>query len=123
MVKAKSFSLVVTPLVETLPMMSINILETLEDQGHVLAQKELRELRRMQRSDSLLERWRVSVIDQAVPQTHLAKADVKGEILSRKVLNGDEKIQQLLLLECYHQDILRGRHDNMGHLGVDSTID
>lgn len=129
------FSLVVTPLLETLPMMNTNVLETLEDQSQVLAQKELREIRRMQKSDSLIERWRVSVIDQAVQQTHPAKADLtmkkqfknlfmKHGILFRKVLDGDEKIQQLVLPECYHQEVRRGFHDDMGHPGVeDNGID
>lgn len=67
-VKIIRFSLVVTPLVETLPMMNTNVLETLEDQSQVLAQKELREIRRMQKSDSLIERWRVSVYNRHTQQ-------------------------------------------------------
>jgi len=43
---------------ETLPVVSFNIVESIEDAGQIMAQKELREVRARQREDTLIERWR-----------------------------------------------------------------
>ena len=57
--------------VETLPVFSINIVESIEDAGQTMAQKELREVRARQREDTLIERWRRNVIDQVIPKKRL----------------------------------------------------
>ena len=43
------------PVINNLPMAAINIVEISEEPGQALAQKDLREIRRAQRSDPLIE--------------------------------------------------------------------
>ena len=62
--------------VETIPMMNINIVEVTEDIGTPMAQKEMREIRRSQREDWLIDRWRRAVIDKRVPHNNMGKEDM-----------------------------------------------
>ncbi|KAH3846137.1 hypothetical protein DPMN_088433 [Dreissena polymorpha] len=48
-------NIIVTPQMEILPVY-MNLLEVTDDQGHPLAQKELKEIRRAQREDSQIEK-------------------------------------------------------------------
>ena len=63
------------PCMSVLPSMSINIVETIEVPGQPLAQKELREVRRRQREDPLIEKWRKAVIDQQLPRYTSGRED------------------------------------------------
>lgn len=58
--------------VKTLPFLSLNIVETIGDHGQTLAQK-LFEIRRKQRQDPLIQRWRRYVIDGWFPEQHMRK--------------------------------------------------
>lgn len=64
---------------ETMSDPTTGILEMLEEPGQFLVQKELRRIRKAQRLDPLLERWRRFLIDRAVPSTYM-----RGKHLSMK---------------------------------------
>jgi len=53
---------------DILPMAAINIVEKAKELGQTLAQKELREIRKAQRSDPLKEPWMIAVIDKHMPK-------------------------------------------------------
>ena len=121
------------PLIETLPSFSLHILETIEEQGQTLAQKEFREIRRAQRSDNLVERWRRAVLDKRIPDNYLTKNDItmkkqfkhlkmKRGILFRTVEDNGKEIEQLVVPYCYKEEILKGLHNDVGHPGQDRTI-
>jgi len=120
-------------LIHTLPSLSINIVESIGEPGQMLAQKELKEIRRQQRNDTLIDRWRCYVIDGRFPEKHLRKEDlamrkqfksffVRRGILFRKVKNDTEEIEQLVLPEVYREEVLRGLHSDIGHPGTERTI-
>ena len=67
--------MIVTPYMETLPVY-MNILEVTEDLGQPLAQKELREIRRAQREDPQIDKWRIAVIDKQIPHKYLTGHDL-----------------------------------------------
>jgi len=121
------------PLIETLPAMTINIVEATEDPGQGLAQIELREIRRMQRQDNLIERWRLAVIDQQMPRDNWSKEDLtmkrqfkhfkmRRGVLYRLVQADEGTIEQLVLPEVYRKDVLRGLHDDIGHPGKERMM-
>ena len=64
-------SVITIPYCEILPAMNINIVEVLEEPGQTIAQIEVREIRKRQREDYTIEKWRRAVIDQVVPTIKL----------------------------------------------------
>ena len=124
---------IVPPYIEILTANNINIVEATEDPGQPMAQIEMREIRRKQREDKLIDRWRIAVIDNRVPTQNLSKHDVimkkqfqhlrmKRGILFRTIQTKDEIIEQLVLPECYRKQVLTGLHDDVGHPGRDRTM-
>jgi len=127
------FHVTQSPHVMTLPALSLKLVDTLEEQGQVLAQKELREIRSLQRQDPVIERWRISVIDQVIPTKTLMKEDMqlkkqfknlfmKRGVLFRKVFEEDEVIEHLVIPEACRKEFLMGLHDNVGHPGSERTM-
>ena len=92
----KSICSLITPpsLIETLPAFNINILDATETRGQSLAQREVREVRRAQREDALIDRWRIAVIDKRVPTNVYGKED-----LTMKKQYKNFKMKRGLLLE------------------------
>ena len=45
----------------------------------------------------------------------------KRVLLFRRVRDGEQEIQQLVLPLCYKQDVLKGLHDEVGHPGIERT--
>ncbi len=72
-VKAVCNSTIIGSYIETLPMASLNIVETTDEIGQGFAQKELREIRKMQRQDELIDRWRKYKIDEHIPSKFMTK--------------------------------------------------
>jgi len=118
--------------IETLPMASLNF-EEIDEIGQGLAQKELREIRRMQRQDQFIDRWRKYKIDETIPSVFMTKNDfimkkqfnnfkIKRGILYRVIHDEDQVIEQLVVPDCYKKDILKGVHDNVGHPGKERTM-
>lgn len=123
------------PYIDTIPTCSINIVEVTEDSGVPLAQIEYREIRRQQRADPLIERWRRTVIDQYLPDKHqcTSKEDlymrkhfdsfkIVRSILYRVLDTEAGKTYQLVLPRCYHQQVLSGLHNDIGHPGRERTL-
>lgn len=114
----------------TLPCCGVDIMEIIDDTGQGLAQLELREVRRMQRADNLIERWRIAVIDQRLPSKVMSQKDltmkrnfnqlqiIRG-VLYRVVEEDGENLKQLVLPEVYKTEVLKALHDDMGHPGRD----
>ena len=75
-VKAICAAMLPIPLLLTLPCSSINLVEILDDSEQVLAQKEVTEIRKMQRQDSFVDRWRRAVIDNIIPRGKLNGPDL-----------------------------------------------
>ena len=86
----------------------------------------------MQRADPLVDRWRRAVIDQQVPRHCTTKPDMtmrkqfknlymKRGILFRHVVDPDGEIDQLVVPDSYHQEILTGLHNQVGHPGIERT--
>ena len=120
------------PLIETI-CANINIIESTEDSGQPMAQIELRELRRQQRQDKCIDRWRIATLDKRIPTRNLTKDDyalrktfnhlvMKRGVLYRKVQQEGGILEQLVLPECYRKEVLKGLHDDVGHPGRDRTI-
>lgn len=132
-IKAICSCITVPSFIETFPTANINILEAFEEPGQVMAQKEMQEIRSTQRQDPLVERWRRAVIDKALPKTTMVKGDLtmkrqfqnlfmKRGILFRKVQQGEEILEQLVVPEGYRKEVLRGLHDEVGHPGIERTM-
>ena len=109
-------------------MATLNITEVLEESGQTLAQKDMREIRRAQRNDNLIDRWRCAVIDKNIPKRFLMKEDltmrkqfrnftIKRGIIFRVVQEGGTEDEQLVVLESYRKEILRSLHHDVGHPG------
>jgi len=64
------------PVINNLPMAAINIVDISEEPGQALAQKDLREIRRAQRSDPLIEPWMIAVIDKPMPKKFMTGPDL-----------------------------------------------
>ena len=116
-----------------LPMANINILDTLEEHGQTLAHTEMREIRQMQRSDNVIDKWRRAVIDDKIPTSFMTKEDltmkkqfknlkIKRGILFRVVHDIEGEKEQLVLPECYKKEVLMGLHNNIGHPGKERTL-
>ena len=125
----------ITPpsLIETLPAFNINIVDATETPGQSLAQREVREVRRAQREDELIDRWRIAVIDKRVPTNVYGKEDLmmkkqyknykmKRGILFRTVKDEDREIDQLVLPSKYRKETLQGLHNDVGHPGKERTL-
>ena len=74
-VKAICSCITSPPFIEILPSHSINILEATEEQGQPMAQIEMREVRRAQRQDRMIDRWRIATIDKEVSNYDMSKED------------------------------------------------
>ena len=48
---------------------------------------------------------------------------LKDGVLHRLYIHNDIKYHQLVLPQCYHKKILRSLHDDLGHQGIDRTLD
>ena len=132
-VRAICSSLVCSAYIDTLPAMSINLVDVIDDSGQVLAQKEMREIRSLQRQDPVVERWRRAVIDNRLPHGPLSKLDLvmksqfshfvmKRGILFRIITEKEERIEQLVVPEQCKPEILKGLHDDIGHPGAERTL-
>lgn len=75
-IKAICASISSSSYIETFPISSINIVEAIGDNGHELAQKELRQIRKAQRLDPTIEKWRRAVIDKTLPYNCFSKEDL-----------------------------------------------
>ena len=93
--------------IETLPCYNINITEVLEAPGQTLAQKELKEVRRAQREDRVIAKWRIAVIDQTIPKNLITKEvlsmrkqnknfHMKRGVLYRKIKDEEQETDQLV---------------------------
>ena len=120
------------PVIDILPMAAINIVEIAEEPGQALAQKELREIRRAQRNDPLIEPWRIAVIDKQMPKKFMTGPDltmkrqfnnlkIKRGILYRIIKENEEEVEQLVVPKCYQKEILKSLHDDFGHPGQERT--
>ena len=134
-VKAICSCIVISPFIDMLPIATLNKLETIDvdDESQVLAQKEVFEIRRSQRQGPLIERWRKAVIDRAVPNTYMTKDDltmkkqfqklkIRRGILFRNVKDEDREVEQLVLPQCFKEEVLRGLHSEVGHPGRERTL-
>ena len=78
--------------IETLPNGNLTLCDIIEEPGQPIAQKELREIRRAQREDKLIDRWRIAVTDKRIPSTTISKDDLimrkqyRNFILKRGIL-------------------------------------
>lgn len=132
-VKAICSTITVPPFIEIVPCKNINIVEALEDPGQVMAQVEFREIRKSQREDKVVDRWRRAVLDKKIPKNNLSKEDIvmrryyknfimKRGVLYRKLEDGDIIREQLVIPQKFRQDILKGLHTDVGHPGRDRTL-
>jgi transposase InsO family protein len=112
--------------------MNLNLVEITEDPGTPMAQVEMREIRRNQMADRVIGKWRIAVIDGQQIEKTFTKEDqimkrnfksfrIKRGILFREIEENEEKIEQLVVPECYRQDILKGLHTDIGHPGIERT--
>lgn len=127
-------SVMIPAYIDILPMASMNIAEVLEDPSQSLAQKDLREIRRAQRSDNIIDRWRIAVIDKKMPKRVLVREDLsmkkqfKNLTVKRGVLYRNHNdpvsgvtITQLVIPKCYRNEIMTSLHNQVGHPGQDRT--
>ena len=122
----------VSPYIDTLPTMNLNIMEATEDPSVPMAQVEMREIRRKQMTDKVIGKWRIATIDKQTLDKTFTKQDmimkrnfkhftIKRGILFRVVEEDEEKIEQLVLPECYKNEVLQGLHTHVGHPGIERT--
>ena len=132
-IKAICHALFPIPYIETLPCYNIDIVEATDIPGQSLALKEVREIRRMQRQDQLIEKWRKAVIDKQIPNNVWSSDDLtmkkqfknfqmKRGLLFRTIIEDNTEIQQLVVPEQCRKEILQGLHDNVGHPGKERTL-
>ena len=125
-------NLTIPAYIETLPSARINLSDIIEEKGQPIAQKELREIRRAQREDKLIDRWRIAVIDKKIPNTTISKDDLimrkqywsftlKRGILYRTLKEDDQEINQLVVPTSYRNEILQSLHNECGHPGKERT--
>ncbi|XP_053372981.1 uncharacterized protein LOC123532109 [Mercenaria mercenaria] len=124
---------ITVPYIETLQSMNINIIDVTEDPGQPMAQIEMREIRRKQREDPIIDKWRIAVIDKTIPTKCYNKKDqimkknfdrlkIKRGILFREIEEDTTKKEQLCIPEVYKEEILRGLHTDVGHPGRERTL-
>ena len=119
------------PFVELLSSMNVNIVEITENPGKSMAQIDLRKIRKQQRMDPLIDKWRIATIDKIIPQCfsredqimkkQFSNFVIKRVILFRKIRENDETVEQLVLPIVYRQQVLCGLHNDVGHPGKDRT--
>ena len=115
-------------------MSRINIGDLLDESSQTLAQKDYIEIRRAQREDKTIERWRIAVLDGTLPKTFMEKEDltIKKQLKKFKVKRGilyrtlsspdsDSVQDQLVIPKSYRQEVLRSLHNEVGHPGQDRT--
>ena len=122
-------SCIVPPYAETLPVSSLNLVEATEEFGKPMAQIELRELRREQRRDPMIEKWRIATIDKKMPRLVVGKEDfqMKRNFENFRMKRGilyrlSEKTEQLVVPTKYRAEVLTGLHNDVGHPGKDRTV-
>ena len=112
-------------------MMNICILDVTEETGTPMAQKEMREIRTSQRSDPLIERWRIAVTDNRLPPKmtdretmgrHFKSFQMKSGVVYKDIEENEEKKEQLVLPQCYRQEVLMGLHNHIRDPGKDRTL-
>ena len=119
------------PYIESLPAMAVNIVD-IGEQGTQMAQVELREIRKQQMQDSVIGKWRVATIDRKIIDKTFNKQDmvmkknfkhfkIKRGLLFREIIENNATIEQLVIPECFKQDILQGLHTDIGHTGIERT--
>ena len=132
-IKAVCNSIVSCPYIETLPACGIDLVEATEIPGQSLALKALREVRKMQRQDPMIEKWRKAVIDNTAPKNVWNNEDLsmkkqfknfrmKRGLLFRVVSEEDREIEQLVIPVDQRDDILKGLHNDVGHPGKERTL-
>lgn len=134
-VKAICCSSSETPYIEIIPIANINIVDVTDTPGTPMAQIEYRQIRRQQREDALIERWRRTVIDGCLPdrqqcstredlfmRRHFDSLKIIRGVLYRIWKEGEHITYQLVLPEVYRPDVLKGLHNEIGHPGRDRTI-
>ncbi|KAL5020795.1 hypothetical protein ScPMuIL_002122, partial [Solemya velum] len=124
------------PLIETVAMSTVDIMEVTEDEGYPMAQIDIREIRQNQRQDPLLALWVTAVRDRIRPNRNKIPNTrdharmfkifgnlviIRGVLYRKTTVNGEEK-KQLVLPQVYIEQALRGVHDNLGHPGRDRTL-
>lgn len=82
-VKAICNSVHFCPFVEILPCFNLNILDVTEDSSQVMAQIEMRELRRSQREDVVVGPWLRAVLDKVFPKKSLISSHRDHLTMSR----------------------------------------
>ncbi|XP_060575985.1 uncharacterized protein LOC132733359 [Ruditapes philippinarum] len=118
------------PYFETIPA-DIDIIEATDNPSQPMAQIEFREIRRKQRQDPMIEKWRRAIIDKKLPPKSWDRDDtimkrvydklhLKRGILYKHIEK--DNINQLVVPKCYRYDILKGLHDNVGHPGRERTL-
>ena len=126
-------NMTVPALLDTLPTGKINLVDVIEEPGQPLAQKEMLEIRRAQRQDRTIDKWRIAVIDKQLPSSFSSKEDlcfrkqyknliIRRGILFRVLKEEDSAIEQLVVPPCYREEILRGLHNDVGHPGQERTM-
>lgn len=104
-------SIYTTPFVEGLPVVTMNILDVIEDQGQPMAQIELLELRQQQRKDPVISVWLRAVIEKSFPRNEssliilvirlcpgiLEKFEIIRGVLYRSIVENDEAGKHLVL--------------------------
>jgi len=134
-IKAICNTIYVTPFIEVLPHMDINIVESTDSPGQTLAQIEVREIRTRQREDPGIGVWYRAVMDKEPPKKQLLSDDPKHQtmsrnfknfhmirgILHRKTQDNGKEINQLVLPSCYKAQVLQGLHNDVGHPGKERT--
>ena len=120
---------------------SVPWIESLSMSAHVLDDEEEeinghRDWRKIQREDSVIgviirqlsgytpNSNKLILNPSTRPYARLFKQlQLKRGVLYRRTTVDDEEVYQLVLPEKYQKQVLKGLHDDMGHLGRDRTID
>ena len=134
-VKAICNTIYATPFIEILPSQNINIVETTDTSGEMLAQVEMREIRKQQREDPIIGVWHRATVDKQLPRKQLIASDPKHQtmkrhfknfhiirgLLYRKHHDNEQEINQLVLPTSFKTQVLQGLHNDVGHPGKDRT--
>ena len=124
------------PLIEILPINSINVLDIAESSSTPMAQVEIRELRNKQREDPVIGIWYRAVMDKKLPRKNAMTGDSRYKIMSRhykqffmnrgvlyrKTEQNNQTVNQIVLPECFKETVLRGIHNDMGHPGKERSV-
>ena len=126
--KAINNSINSVPWIKSLSM-SAQVLDDEEINGH-------RDWRKIQREDSVIgviirqlsgytpNSNKLILNPSTRPYAKIFKQlQLKRGVLYRRTTVDDKEVYQLVLSEKYQKQVLKGLHDDMGHLGKDRTID